>query len=365
MNILNINLVNFRNLIDQKIVLSRGINLFYGKNAQGKTSILEALYFTSMGISFRTKKISEIMKYGENKMGSYIEASNDIGISSYAVKYLHRKSATKQFLINNKSTSQSNYFGSINMIVYVPEDIAIINGGPQIRRNFFDIEIAQYDRNYLNDLKNYNKILKIRNKFIKDKQTSTPEYEIYNKTYIEYSAKILMHRFNYIHKLSLILSNIYKNLFKTSENLSICYKTFIDISEKDDFLCIYTKIKNKLELAKEREKIYGFSLIGAHKDDYLFILKDIEAKISASQGEKKSIIFALKLSEIDILKKYKKEKPVVLIDDITSYFDNERRNAILNYLIENRLQVVISSTEDININSKKFYVKEGVVHENV
>lgn len=363
MNILKINIVNFRNLNNQEINLLDGINLFYGKNAQGKTSILEALYFAAMGISFRTKKIAEIVKYENDKLGVYIEVKDTIGISSRFIKCINKNSNNKQFYINNKNKTQSEYFGGVNIIVYVPEDIEIINGSPQDRRNFFDIEISQIDKLYLEDLKNYNKILKIRNKLIKERKENSSEFKLYNKAFISYVAKIIYKRWKYIKELSSILNKNYKKLFIESEDLFLQYKSIVEIADNDSIKDLELKIDKKLESSKERELKFGYTLYGAHKDEFIFSLKDNDAKISASQGEKKSIIFALKLSEIFIIEKFKNESPIIMIDDITSYFDSERRKSIIDFLIDKKMQVIISSTDDIEIIGKKFFVEKGVIDE--
>lgn len=361
MKILNIKFFNFRNLDNTSINLSEKINIFLGKNAQGKTSILEAIYFNSTGISFRTRKLSEIIKYKENYLISHIEYEDLISKNKISVKYDENVISKKEFYFNKKKINQTDFYGKINIIAYIPEDVIIINGSPKNRRDFFDMEISQIDKQYLENLKKYNRLLKIRNKYLKDSMTKNEEFEIYEKEFIKYGSKIIFSRIEYTKSLSIMLNLLYRKLFNSKQELSIKYENSFYKSNKLNLEKIEEEFIKELNSKRAREQAYKFSLVGPHKDDFKFILNEHEAKISASQGEKKSIIFSLKLSEIDIIRKNKKESPVIIIDDITSYFDENRRNAVLNFLDKKGLQVIISSTEDLKISSQNFYVEKGEI----
>lgn len=359
MKILNIKFSNFRNLDDYSIDLSDKINVFYGKNAQGKTSILEAIYFNSTGISFRTKKASELIKYNFLDTVTILEYEDSISKNKIGVRYKNIQASKKEFFFNKKRISQTDFYGKINIIVYIPEDIIIINGSPKNRRDYFDMEISQIDRDYLEALKNYNRLLKIRNKYLKENKLKSPEFEIYEKEFIKYGAKIIFKRLEYSKSLSIMLNLLYRKLFNANQELSIEYET-IKIS-KINLELIERELEQEILKKREQEIRYKFSLIGPHKDDYKFLLNNYEARISASQGEKKSIIFSLKLSEIDIIQKNKKEMPIIIIDDITSYFDSDRRESIINFLIKKNVQVIISSTDKLNLKSQNFYVDRGKI----
>lgn len=365
MKILNINFFNFRNLEDTFLNLSEKINVFYGKNAQGKTSILEAIYFNSTGISFRTKKTAELVKYNMPKVITSIKYEDSITNNNIAVKFENNLMSKKEFFFNKKRIIQTDFYGKINIIAYIPEDIALINGSPKIRRDFFDMEISQVNRKYLEILKKYGKLLKIINKYLKEKKTKNEEFEIYEDEFIKCASEIIFFRANYIKNLSIILNLTYRNLFNSKQELKIKYNSngILEANTKIILENIEEKIRGEIEKKRPKELRYGFSLVGPHKDDYEFLLNNYNARINASQGEKKSIIFSLKLSEIEIIKKDKKEVPIVIIDDITSYFDESRRNSILQFLYKNNIQVIISSTEKLDIDSKDFYVEKGIVYD--
>ena len=363
MKISNITYLNFRNLENTSIDLSDKINVFYGKNAQGKTSLLEAIYYSSTGISFKTKKTSEMIKYNFDEFISSISYQDYIANNKISVRFKNIAGAKKEFFFNKKRISQTDFYGKINIIAYIPEDIILINGSPKNRRDFFDIEISQIDKEYLSNLKNYDKLLKIRNKYLKENKRNSEEFAIYEKEFIKYASYIIFTRIEYVKSLSIILNLQYRKLFNIAQELNLRYETSLDKTAKVTVEMIQESLKKEILQKKYQEDRYKFSLIGPHKDDYKFLLNGHEAKISASQGEKKSIIFSLKLSEIEIIKKNRKENPVVIIDDITSYFDEDRRKSILDFFNKRDIQVLISSTDKLNIEAKNFYVEKGIIED--
>ena len=357
MEILEINYINFRNLIDGSVKFFPKLNLFFGKNGQGKTSLLEAVYFNATGKSFRTSKANEMMKYGVKRTGVYI-VYRDIGEKTLTVKFNDNK---KEYYYNNKKVPYDEFYGKLNVVTYIPEDIVLITGSPSIRRTFFDGEIAQTNSEYFQDLKNYNKLLKIRNKYLKEERTKDTEYLVYEDEFIKYGAKVIEKRLEYVQKISIILNLNYRKLFDNKKELSLSYECHLGNIKKLSLKEIEKLLREKIKKNFSQEKRYGFSLCGPQKDDFLFILNGHEAKSTASQGEKKSIIFSLKLSEIDMVIREKKENPVLIIDDISSYFDSNRKESILNYLEKRNIQVLVSSTGDLGIDSNDFYVEGGEI----
>lgn len=358
MEILEINYVNFRNLIDGSVKFFPKLNLFFGKNGQGKTSLLEAVYFNATGKSFRTSKATEMMRYGVKRTGVYIVYRDNISEKSLTVKFNDSK---KEYYYNNKKVSYDEFYGKLNVVTYIPEDIILITGSPSVRRTFFDSEIAQTNSEYFQDLKSYNKLLKIRNKYLKEQRTKEVEYQVYEDEFIKYGAKVIEKRLEYVQRISIILNLNYRKLFDNKKELSLSYDCHLGNIKKLGVEEIEKLLREKIKKVFLQEKRYGFSLCGPQKDDFLFILNGHEAKSTASQGEKKSIIFSLKLSEIDMVIREKKENPVLIIDDISSYFDSNRKDSILNYLEKRNIQVLVSSTGDLGIDSKNFYVEGGEI----
>ena len=358
MEILEINYVNFRNLNDGNTKFFPNLNLFWGKNGQGKTSLLEAVYFGATGQSFRTSKGAEMIKYGTSKTGVYVVYEDMIGRKTLTVKFVNGK---KEYCYNDKKVAYDEFYGKLNVVTYIPEDIVLITGSPSVRRTFFDGEIAQTSPEYFADLRAYNKILKIRNKYLKEQNTKNQEFAIYEEQFIHYGAKVIAARLEYVSKISIILNLNYRKLFDDKKELNLTYYSELGELKKQSIEEIEELLRERIKKRFFMEKRYGFSLCGPQKDDFLFVLNGHEAKSTASQGEKKSIVFSLKLSEIDMVIRAKRENPVLVIDDISSYFDTNRKNSVLNYLEKRNIQVLLSSTGGLGIDSKNFYVESGEI----
>ncbi len=354
-----INFNNFRCLEDKKIELDRYFNLIYGRNGQGKTSLIEAVYFLATGKSFRTKKIKEMLKYNTNRIivfGKYMDKNGDE--NSLAIDLNEDK---KTFYINKNRNKYIEYVGKLNVISFIPEDIEIIMGNPGVRRGFFNYEISQARRDYLEAIVSFEKILKARNKMIKERKTDSEIYKIYNEKFIEEGVKIIVHRREFIKKLSILLNLNYRKLFDEKSELKLKYDCFLGNIEKKMEGDLKVEFEKMCRRKAEREKILGYSLIGPQKDDFVFELNGKNAKSYSSQGEKKSIIFSLKVAEIDILVKEKNEYPIFLMDDIASYFDENRKKSILEYFLSRKIQCFVTSTEDLNIPGKRIILDKGEV----
>lgn len=349
--------LGFRNLKDKKIKLSNSFNLIYGENAQGKTSFMEAIYFASSGRSFRTKKNNEMLKYGFENAKVYIKINS---LSNYAIDLFKNE---KKCYKNGKRIRYLDYIGDILAISFIPEDVELIMASPSIRRAFFNYEISQINREYLESIVEYEKILKIRNKFLKEKKIEDELFKIYNNMYIKLCAKILKIRKEYIEKLNVILDRKYKELFNSKQKLYITYDNFMKVNENLEIDELEDSIRKTLEDKLNMELQLTYSIYGIHKDEYIFNLNDKNAKIYSSQGEKKSIIFVTKISQLELMEEKTNRKAIFLMDDIASFFDNFRRNQIINYFLEKEIQCFLTSTEDLKIEGKKFYLEEGNIIE--
>ncbi|MBP6125822.1 MAG: DNA replication/repair protein RecF [Leptotrichiaceae bacterium] len=350
---------NFRGLEDKKIDLDKNFNLIYGKNGQGKTSFIEAVHFLATGKSFRTKKTREVLRYNSNRVivfGKYTNKNNDE--KTVAIDVNEDK---KDFYINRNKNKYIDYVGLISIISFIPEDLELIVGNPGVRRNFFNYEISQAKKEYLRSIVEFEKILKIRNKLIKEKKETEEIYEIYNEKFIEEGTNIIIYRREFIKNISILLNLNYRKLFDPKSELKLKYECFLGDIDKKSREELKNKFIDQCKRKKEREKMLGYSLLGPQKDDFIFKLNDKNAKSYSSQGEKKSIIFSLKISEIDILVKEKNEYPIFIMDDVSSYFDEIRKKSILDYFINKKIQCFITSTEDLNIKGKKIIIDKGKV----
>lgn len=331
MYIKKIYLENFRNYKSQEIVLNKKINIFHGNNAQGKTNILEALYYCSIGRSFRTYKDVDLINLQEENAKIKIEyEKND---RNNEIEIFLNKSEKKIVKLNKiKLTKNSELIGNINIVVFSPDDIIILKQGPDKRRKFIDILISQLKPRYLFELSSYNKILENRNTVLKNKNTEM--IDIWDEQLATYAEKIYSFRKEYIEKIQEKLIDIQPEITNKKESITIKYKT--DFKNKEQFKEL---LKDRLKL----DLIKGYTGVGPHREDFNIYINDKDLYTYGSQGQHRTAILALKMAEIKIIKDEIGENPIFLLDDVTSELDMERISLIFNYIKD--YQVLITCTE--------------------
>ena len=329
---------NFRNYDYEKINFNKNINVLYGENAQGKTNILESIFICSMGKSFRTNKDKELIKF--NKESSFININFENKNREGNIKI--ELSNKKQIYVNKiKQKKLSELLGNINVVMFTPDDIEILKGGPQKRRKFLDIMISQIKPNYMHILSLYLKTLEQRNNYLRqikfeDKNESL--LEIWDEKLVEYGNKIYKYRNDCIEKIFNKLKIIHKEITNNKEDINIEY--FSDCKDKKDFL----------KLLKERRKldiIKGFTTKGIHRDDFVIYINEKNVNIYGSQGQHRTAILSLKLSELNIIYDELGEYPILLLDDFMSELDINRRKKLLENI--NNIQVIITCTEKLKL----------------
>ncbi len=355
MNIKKIKLINFRNYINQEIDLCKDINIFFGDNAQGKTNIIEAIYMSAIGKSFRTKKEKEIINF--EKENSQIEVEYE---------KIDRKGKIKIELSNKKNIYHndiklkkiSDLLGNINIVIFSPDDINIIKNGPSNRRRFLNIMISQLRPKYLYILNLYLKTLEERNNYlrkIKIEKINNKLLDIYDNQLANYGSIIFNYRKEFINKIYDKINKIHKEITKEKEELNIIYKS--DCENKEKYLNIL-----KSELNNDIKR--GYTNKGVHKDDFSIYINNKQVDLYGSQGQQRTVILSLKLSELNIIYDEIGEYPILLLDDFMSELDENRRKSFLDNI--KNIQVLITCTEDIeikNINLKKFNVINGKIYE--
>lgn len=354
MYIKNIKLQNFRNYIKQEITLEKGINLFYGNNAQGKTNVIESIFLCSIGKSFRAKKDKELINFEKNNL--FLEINYEKKDRTGKIKYLIENDNKEIFVNDIKLKKLSELLGNINIVLFSPEDINIIKDGPDKRRRFLNILISQLRPNYVYVYNLYQKTLEQKNTYLKKITIDRKDDDllnIYDEKLAEYAEVINKYRNEFINKLKEKIENIHKNVTEEKETLKIKYIS--DCYEKEKYL---------LALKSNREKDIerGFTSCGVHRDDIYFFINGKKVDVFGSQGQQRTTILTLKLAELEVIKDEIGESPVLLLDDFMSELDNNRK---MNFLknIKNT-QIIITCTDEINIeniNINKFIVNNGQV----
>lgn len=346
----NIELFNFRNYKHIRVSFNKGINIIYGKNAQGKTNLLESIYLLGLTNSHRSILDNSLINNGnfffkvkgnlkKDKIGNDLEVYVD-----------ERKKILR--LDNSVINKVSDYISIMNIIIFTPDDLELIKGSPQIRRKFLNIELSQLYSNYYVVLTEYEKILKIRNEYLKNVYKShkldEKYFDIITSYLVDKAIVIYKMRQKFVDKFNIFCQDIYKDI-TNYDGFKIFYKKSIDID-------IFDLNAKNLMLEKFREKRdieikLSSTIYGPHRDDLEFYLSDINLKFYGSQGQQRLAVLALKLSEIEIFKRYKDVMPILLLDDIFSEIDKNKRDNLLKY-INRDIQTIITTTEVDNIDEK-------------
>ena len=357
MKIQKLNLNNFRNYSKLDISLNDKLNIIIGNNAQGKTNILEAIYYLSI-----TKPIAI-----NNDKSIIMKGKDGASISTVAVdKYNSNKltinvtnNGKKLFINSNEIKKHSDFIGKLKVVLFTPDSLAIIKDGPSNRRRFLNIEISQLYVRYINILNEFNIILKQRNEYLKvirDGNYNKEYMNILNEKFVSLSIEIYTYRKKFIDLLNIYIGNIFEDI-SSYDGLYLKYITNIDLSDMNN---IYELLMEKLDVGFNREIIYGSTLIGPHRDDFSFILSDNDLLLYGSQGQLKMAVLALKLAEIEVFKSISGENPVVLLDDLFSELDINKRNKVINYLNKD-MQTIITTTDLSEVNEE--YIHNSYIFE--
>lgn len=345
-----IRLINFRNYKKLSLNLDKKINIFIGDNAQGKTNILESIYFLALTKSYRTVDQNLIRK--EETVAKVNGEIKDKSI--YRSMSVEISKDSKIVRINNNEVKKiSDYITNLNVILISPEDISIIQGTPAERRNFLNIELSQLSRNYIKKYNEFNKLLKIRNNYLKmlykSSNTDRRYLDSVTDNLIAREVDIYKERKMFIDKINERITQIFENI-TGKKNFKVKYETNVEFSEFTD-KCISDTLKERYNRNYMKEVENGMTLYGPHRDDLSFILDNDDIKLYGSQGQQKVATIALKLSEIDIFKEVKDSYPIILLDDIFSELDTKSRNKLIGY-INRDIQVVITSNDTKGLNKK-------------
>lgn len=326
---------NFRNYENQTINFLNGINLFVGDNAQGKTNIIESIYLSAFGKSYRTSKDIEVINFNNDfsRIELYYNKKNiDKKIEVY-IDNLNKK-IIKQDDIKIKKLA--DYIGEIPVVIFSPDSLDIVKGSPSKRRSFIDMICSQISKSYLICLQEYNKCLKLKNAMLKKDVIDKEYILVLHEKMSEYIFKIVKYRNIIIEKILERAKIIEENLTNNKEKINLIYNT--DFLELDKI-----KIKKILDDHLYIDILRKSSVKGIQRDDIIIYINDLEVEKYGSQGQNRTALLSLKLANFEVLKEIKDEEPILLLDDIMSELDENRINFLLKY-IEN-YQSIITTTD--------------------
>lgn len=344
MHIEEIEISNFRNIENENIIPYKGINLIIGKNAQGKTNFLESIYVISNLKSFRGKKLSETIK------NSYEKSVLKIKVNKNKVSnniFLEIEKDQKKILLNNKKpTKISESVGLLDTVLFYPDDIIVVKGSPVLRRSLLDRAIFQTDNTYLSLFQDYLRCLKQRNAALKGKEEVS---DIWDNQFVELATRVTFYRLTYVDRINRILDETFDQIYHCGEDVQIKYP-----SSDEDQQTFKKKFAARLTAGRKKEKLYGLTLIGPHRDDPQFLLNGQPLSLYGSQGQQRSFMLAFKTAQVIDFKKNRGIRPVLLLDDMTSELDDDRKDSFFESLLNQAGQVFVTSTDTTLLKHRRF-----------
>lgn len=345
----NLHIINFRNHSNNIINFGKNLNVIYGLNGEGKTTILEAISICSLSKSFLPTKDNNLIKIGENKYNLEAKCKSDLDIP-YSIKVEFDKLSKKKL---NSTVADNllpkNIIGEIPIVVLSPDHKNITFGSPADRRQFLDKLLSQSSKLYLDDLVKLKKVIKQRNKLLTQfKKNNNYNHDLlipWTESFIELSSNIIIKRNKIITDISPIFLNYYNNISSMKENTSLSYKAYGFQEIPDNKSDIINKLKEIYNKKKDSEFYRATTLFGPQKDDIDININGGLAREIASQGQHKSLLISIKLAEFEILKNLRNETPIILLDDIFSELDEERIAHVINLVVKENAQTFITGTE--------------------
>jgi len=357
MKVVSLELNNFRNYKQSKVILNDGVNFIVGKNAQGKTNMLESLYLISVGKSPKNSKDKQIVNFGEQR------AKIDCCFSTLAgnknIQMYLDKSDKKSIKINNLNILKlTELVGTLSVVYFSPDELKLIKEVPEDRRSFLDVSISQFDKTYLYNLMKYNRILKMRNQILKSfdsPESKIEQLKLFTPQLIDTAEKIIEKRLIFIKNIQNFAKNIH-NTITLTENLEISYSYTIKENKS-----IKQDLNEIFESNLEKELELGYTCAGPHRDDIVFKINGLDCKNYASQGQQRTVALVVKLALMEVIKEEIGEYPILLLDDVLSELDDGRQNRLLNMTTKYQTLITCTHLPTTDIKCTAIKIENGKV----
>ncbi len=344
MRLQHISLGTFRNLQKAEMDPNDRFNILFGNNGQGKTNILEAIYLLGTLKSFRLAKNSELMTWG-TPFALIKGVVHSEGVHREIAVAVEREG--KRVRLDRKAISHpADFFGTLNVVVFSPDEMAMVKGGPDVRRRYLDRAVFSGDATYLSLFHNYTRILKNRNALLK--REDCDGLEVWSEQLAEVGSRLISSRIGYLRAIEGLLRDFYRTIAGSGEQAGIAYRPHLLDRER-----LLTEgaalLREGLAKTAGEEQRTGATAVGPHRDDVEFSLNGKSLKQYASQGQQRSFVLALKMAEIEYLQRKFDSPPILLLDDMTSELDRERNRNLMEFLKQKEMQVFITTTSLQNI----------------
>lgn len=362
-----LSLTDYRNYGQIELSTDRAVNVFVGPNAQGKTNLLESIFVLALTKSHRTHQDKELIGWEKEQAVIYGEIDRRYGPCKLQLQISQQG---KKARINGLEQKKlSGFIGSLNVVMFAPEDLEIVKGAPGIRRRFLDMEIGQVHPGYLHDITQYQKVLLQRNNYLKQnggpgRTAHAGLLDVWNEQLAAFGVKIMKKRQSFIEKLQRWAETIHSGITGGRESIRIVYKPSFGVSAQEDEPILFEQFMIKLSEIKDQELRRGTTLAGPHRDDMLFFINGKEAQTFGSQGQQRTTALSVKLAELELMNEEVGEYPLLLLDDVLSELDKSRQTQLIE-TIQDKVQTFITTTgmESVDLTKIKdlgiFSVQEG------
>lgn len=363
----SLQLKNFRNYSELELSLSPNINVLLGENAQGKTNIAEALYYAAMGHSHRTTTDSDLIAWDASEARLHLLFER-LDVDN-TLEFQFQRGKRRIMRKNGEIIKTKELFGTFNAVLFSPEDLFLIKGAPSERRRFLDSELSQASPAYGHELMQYTRILMQRNnllKKIKERRAKKDMLLLWDGQLAESAARIVEKRFLAVKKLNMLANLMQRRISAGKENLSLSYELYGCAEEPP---CVTSGLipwyNKKLEESRELDILRGSTSVGPQRDDILLKVNGINLRSFGSQGQQRTGVLALKLSELEFLRSETGEYPILLLDDVMSELDRTRRERLMEFISKERIQTLITATDEaylpMKITGNIFHIISGKV----
>ncbi|MDY4474837.1 DNA replication/repair protein RecF [Mitsuokella sp.] len=365
MHVRSIKLRNYRNYYELDLALSPGINIFLGANAQGKTNIVEAVCYASLGRSHRTHADADLIRWQEEQASLELAFERRGVVNKLAFEFCRSK--RRRILLNGQPIPLKELVGNLNTVLFSPEDLFLIKGAPAGRRRFLDGEISQASPAYYHELLQYNRILSQRNtllKRIRERRADASMLELWDVQLAASAEKITRKRQEAVRKLNMLANLMQRRISGDRENLSVTYG-LSGLEQENMTKPLASWYNEMLEKSRSADILRGSTSIGPHHDDVLLFVNGINLRTFGSQGQQRTGVLSLKLAELEFLRSETGEYPILLLDDVMSELDAQRRHQLLDFIRRERIQTLITATDAAYFPQERFgtyyQVKQGTV----
>lgn len=344
MHLSALQLQSFRNYCSLRIDFSPGLNVIYGDNAQGKTNLLEAIYFLATGKSHRTSRDQELIREGDETLTARATVVRKTGDLNIELLYGH--TSRKQLKINGIAERKiTRLVGSLAAVFFSPDDLQLLKGSPSGRRRFLDIELSQISQTYLHHLMTYNKVLQQRNTLLKQDGVDDGLLGVYDQQLIDSGSQLIARRAEAVRRLSPIAAHYHTMLADGREELRLEYQSQgLEPGALTDAGTVAERLAAQLQRVRREERRRQITLVGPHRDDVGFWISERDARLYASQGQQRTAVLALKLAELQFMAEEIQEAPILLLDDVASELDPHRRHYLL-HAVQEGVQTFVSCTD--------------------